>query len=320
MIHYLFDIVIALMAVCVACLCLFSRDSINSIIYFIALGLIVALIWARLGAFDVAIAEAAIGSGVTGALLLLSWRKLQANQSGITLTENVISKLTLFIIASVVVTISITLSFVLLQFEPSSELAYLVDKSLDESGVINPVTAVLLNFRSFDTLLEIGVLFLAALCVYSIGISLLGAEKNPESNFAFLSLSKIVIPMCILYGGYTLWVGAYSPGGAFQAGAVWAGALILLKLAQPEFIARDLNPWLLVVGLMLFVSVAIITFFMNESFLMYPTLHAGKWILIVETAAAISIALLLYSLFVIPRSNVSIKDKKSVKECEDSVS
>ena len=33
---------------------------------------------------------------------------------------------------------------------------------LDESGVRNPVTAVLLNFRGYDTLLEIGVLLLAA--------------------------------------------------------------------------------------------------------------------------------------------------------------
>ena len=37
---------------------------------FVAYGLILALVWVRLAAVDVAMTEAAIGSGVTGALLV----------------------------------------------------------------------------------------------------------------------------------------------------------------------------------------------------------------------------------------------------------
>lgn len=46
--------------------------------------------------------------------------------------------------------------------EPSAETLALVRTSLPDSGVRNPVTAVLLNFRGYHTLLEVAVLLLAA--------------------------------------------------------------------------------------------------------------------------------------------------------------
>lgn len=39
-------------------------------IYFIVFGMVLALVWVRLGAFDLALAEVALGAGITGALLL----------------------------------------------------------------------------------------------------------------------------------------------------------------------------------------------------------------------------------------------------------
>ena len=50
---------------------------------------------------------------------------------------------------------------------PNQMLA-LVSSNMPISGVDNPVTAVLLNFRGYDTLLEIGVLLLAAVGVLSV--------------------------------------------------------------------------------------------------------------------------------------------------------
>ncbi len=52
---------------------------------------------------------------------------------------------------------------------PSPGLEALVAEHLDASGTRNPVTAVLLNFRGYDTLLELGVLLLALLGVWSLG-------------------------------------------------------------------------------------------------------------------------------------------------------
>ena len=53
-----------------------SRDLFRGIVLFIAFGLVLAMSWARLGAPDVALAEAAIGAGLTGALLLATWGRL----------------------------------------------------------------------------------------------------------------------------------------------------------------------------------------------------------------------------------------------------
>jgi len=47
-----------------------SDDLFKAVVLFIVFGLLMALAWARLAAPDLALAEAAIGAGLTGALLL----------------------------------------------------------------------------------------------------------------------------------------------------------------------------------------------------------------------------------------------------------
>jgi uncharacterized MnhB-related membrane protein len=49
----------------------------RAVVLFIAFGLVLALVWARLYAVDVALAEVAIGAGVTGALLLSALARLE---------------------------------------------------------------------------------------------------------------------------------------------------------------------------------------------------------------------------------------------------
>lgn len=46
------------------------REPLRSVVLFIIFGVLMALAWARLDAPDIALAEAAIGAGLTGALLL----------------------------------------------------------------------------------------------------------------------------------------------------------------------------------------------------------------------------------------------------------
>jgi uncharacterized MnhB-related membrane protein len=47
-----------------------STKLFHVVVYFIVFGMILALIWTRLGAYDLALAEVALGSGITGAILL----------------------------------------------------------------------------------------------------------------------------------------------------------------------------------------------------------------------------------------------------------
>ena len=62
-------------------LALTTSDLLRSVVTFIAFGLLVALAWVRMGAPDVAMAEAAVGSGLTGALLLSTLRAMRREQA-----------------------------------------------------------------------------------------------------------------------------------------------------------------------------------------------------------------------------------------------
>lgn len=70
MMTLLFDILLGVGMLVAAFGALFSRDLFRSVVLFVVFGLLVALAWIRLQAPDVALAEAAIGAGLTGALLL----------------------------------------------------------------------------------------------------------------------------------------------------------------------------------------------------------------------------------------------------------
>jgi uncharacterized MnhB-related membrane protein len=76
-----FDTVFAVLLVWLAWRAVRDADPLRAIIKFIVLGLMLALSWLRLGAPDVALAEAAVGSGLTGALLLVALRRLQESRS-----------------------------------------------------------------------------------------------------------------------------------------------------------------------------------------------------------------------------------------------
>ncbi len=70
------DALLAAILVWLAYTALSSKDLFRGIVLFIAFGLVLSMAWARLGAPDVALAEAAIGAGLTGALLLATWGRL----------------------------------------------------------------------------------------------------------------------------------------------------------------------------------------------------------------------------------------------------
>ncbi len=72
-----FDALLGITLVWLAWLTL-SRDLFKSIVLFITFGLVLALTWVRLEAPDVALAEAAIGAGITGALLLGALARLES--------------------------------------------------------------------------------------------------------------------------------------------------------------------------------------------------------------------------------------------------
>lgn len=78
---WLYDVLIALTLVWIAWRSLTTAELFRAVVLFIAFGLLMALAWVRLHAPDIALAEAAIGAGLTGALLLDAVGHLQTRRA-----------------------------------------------------------------------------------------------------------------------------------------------------------------------------------------------------------------------------------------------
>ncbi len=174
-----------------------------------------------------------------------------------------------------------------------------VAAQLDQSGVTNPVTAVLLNFRGYDTLLEMVVLLLALLGVWSLGASAPVCSQSPPGP-VLDTLMRLLVPVLVVVAGYLLWAGAHAPGGAFQAGALLGAAGVLLNLTGGRLrhgLGRVALRVALVAGTVAFMAVALLTLLGGRALLEYPPAHAGILILLIEAAATVSIGVTLAALF-----------------------
>lgn len=201
-------------------------------------------------------------------------------------------------VALVLLLVAAWLGYVVLSLQAlPAGLGEQVDGEMGNSGVSNPVTAVLLNFRGYDTLLEMAVLLLALLGVWSLDAPRRKDERFPGAVLDMLS--RLLTPVLLLVAGYLLWAGADAPGGAFQAGSVLAAAGVLLILSgwRPD---QGLSSALLRVALVLGLGVFLLTgtaLLLRGSFLEYPAAQAGGLILLIESAATLSIGVTLAALF-----------------------
>lgn len=69
-----FDLLLAGSLLMLGAAALFARGLFRAVIFFMVFGLLMAVTWARLEAPDIALAEAALGAGLTGALLMQALR------------------------------------------------------------------------------------------------------------------------------------------------------------------------------------------------------------------------------------------------------
>lgn len=207
-------------------------------------------------------------------------------------------------LARALLTLAVTFVFAGLAFamlslpvEPSG-LAEAVGAELAGAGARNPVTAVLLNFRGYDTLLEIAVLLLALMAIWTMRRGELRAQRDPGEILAFLA--SVQVPVMIVVAGYMLWSGGDAPGGAFQAGAILAAAGVLLVMAGSDWPQR-LSGWPqrvgLVLGLTVFIAVGVASVLSGRAFLEYSGSLVAPTILILEVSATVSIGLALLDMF-----------------------
>ena len=144
-----------------------ARASFAAVVGFVAFGLLATLAWVRLDAIDVAMTEAAIGSGLTGAMLLNAAARLRASEVRIEAERpgTVLRVVAALLSTSVAAALA---AAVLLLPDPAPTLAPAAAANAAATGLGNPVTNVLIAFRAMDTLLEKVVLLLALIGVWSL--------------------------------------------------------------------------------------------------------------------------------------------------------
>ncbi len=172
-----------------------------------------------------------------------------------------------------------------------------VDEKLAVSGVSNPVTAVLLNFRGYDTLLESIVILVALVAVWSLSADafwggLPGPRQHAVPEGVLATLGRLLPAVGLLIGVHLFWAGSDAPGGAFQAGTVLAAVWVLVIMAglsdAPPVGSVRLR-LLVVLGPAVFLAIGIAGL-VRGSFLGYPPDMAKAAILVIEAGLTVSIA------------------------------
>lgn len=186
--------------------------------------------------------------------------------------------------------------------EPSG-LTRVVETQMANSGVEHPVTAVLLNFRGYDTWLELGVLLLAVMGVllFQPGTDLARVQPLARGDAVLRLATSLLLPLAVLVAGYLLWIGKYASGGAFQAGVVLGAALILLWLSGNHTLVILPPVWfrlILVLGFCAFMVVALGLLVAGQGWLDLPPSQAGHLILFIEACATLSIAWTMAALII----------------------
>ena len=116
-----------------------------------------------------------------------------------------------------------------------------IEKAEEETGAANMVTAVLADYRGYDTLGETVVILTAGLaCLLVLGAFHSREETDADGGamaYAFGSdildaTSRLLFPFIVLFAVYVLVHGHPSPGGGFQGGAICGAAVMAIRLVR----------------------------------------------------------------------------------------
>lgn len=260
MMEYLRYALLLFLVVCAVSVSL-TKKLLTSIIIFMSYSCVMSIIWIMLESPDLAITEAAVGAGVSSILFFVTLKKIHAvdreeeakKELDVAETERHLEMKIFdkaFKATSVVVCISIIIILLVVVSDlprfgnagnpDNNEVAerYILS-GLQETGAVNIVTGMILDYRAFDTFGESCVLFIAATCVMillrvdteSDDLSMPSGANDriyePKNDLILQKAAKILVPIVIMAGIYIILNGHLSPGGGFSGGALIGAGLIL---------------------------------------------------------------------------------------------
>lgn len=189
---------------------------------------------------------------------------------------------------------------------------YYIEHTMEDTSVPNIVTAVLADYRGYDTLFETAVIFSAGLACFfllrvperqapaarfyrhlSTGITF-RIEKGgrlPENTGEFERIDsvwvpydviisvtcRLVVPFVQLFALYVIAHGHHSPGGGFQGGVIFGAAMILFAISNNlrrtlRRMSEKTSALLSSVGVMIYAGTGMLCILMGAGFLNYSAL------------------------------------------------
>jgi multisubunit Na+/H+ antiporter MnhB subunit len=292
-----FAFALAALVVAVAAFTVAARASFAAAVAFAAYGLLLALVWVGLAAVDVALAEAAIGGGLTGVLLLGAATRLRPTEA-VAAAERP-GPVVRGVAAALAAAVTAGLAAAVLSLpDPAPTLAAAASEHLPAIGVGNPVTGVLMAYRATDTLLEKVVLVLALTGAWSLAPDRSwggrpGQRYRSDPNGPLAFLARLLPPVGIVVGVFILWVSADEPGGAFQGATIIAAMWhlsVMAGLADEPALGRGRLRLLLTVGPLIFLAIGLGGLWFGAAFLAYPPAFAKALILVIEFGMLATVA------------------------------
>lgn len=283
-------------------------------------GLLSASFFVAMDAVDVAFTEASVGAGIA-TLLMLTAVTLTGRAEDSERHRPMWALVVVFITGGLLIYGTLDMPY----FGFSQAPAHLhvapryINDSMQETGLPNIVTSVLASYRGFDTLGEVVVIFTAGMGV----LALLRVESRPgidqtmadsifylmhERHLILRVVTKMLLPFILLFALYVQFHADFGPGGGFQAGVIFAAAIILYAMVfglptARRVVNQRFVRLLAAVGVLLYGGVGLVSMLNGGNFLDYNMLagdplagqHLG--ILLVELGVGFTVTSVMVIIF-----------------------
>lgn len=165
---------------------------------------------------------------------------------------------------------------------------HFITKTYEQTHVPNMVTAVLADYRGYDTMFEVIVIFTAGIAIMAILRVVAPVEKRvappqskaDEEDIIIVTACRLITPVIQLFALYVVAHGHHSPGGGFQGGVIFGASLILMAISRNLSSALVRLPEkrtiaLAVAGVLIYAGFGVGSLVLGRNFLDYGAL--AKW-------------------------------------------
>lgn len=211
---------------------------------------------------------------------------------------------------------------------------YYIMNAEKDTNSANIVTAILADYRGFDTLFETCVLFLSAITAMTV-LSTKEKVKEPLTEKLITrnqtavfggtimdAAFRVVVPIVLIYGIYVLIHGEISLGGGFQAGALLACTYLLDRIipsfnARVPAISEETGLITAGIGVFLYMLTGLLPMFNGGSFFQYDCLPFGGdsiaelhgyGILMIEVGVTVAVMGVIITIFEVVLERTSFDD------------